>query len=546
MRLLALLGFVFLTACGLNWTQWGQNAQHTGFSQAIGQAPTRILQDMVYDPFVPEEQADSGGDLLAHYPAALVDGADVFMLRKTGSWTACDSAGSGKPGPCGADAWNSQVWNQVRLHWENGALVEKWSFATAWKPVPNAGGLGGWEPVFHAVVVASYVYIPGPDGMVSKVNREDGSVAATLAPSLGVANAYIAGPLTADLAGNVYYTVLALAAANPWSTNSTGAWLVRIGRDNSVQTVPFASLVPGAAAATDGCFTTFGSALLPWPPAPDALPSQSACGAQRPGINIAPAIAPDGTIYLLSRAHLNSRYSYLVAVNPDLTPKWTASLRDRLNDGCGVITSGCRAGATVGVDPATNQRPAGRVVDYASSSPVIAPDGSILYGAYTQYNFERGHLFHFSANGEFLNSYDFGWDTTPAVYPHDGTYSVILKDNHYEVGSYCGDSTFCPVSEPGPYLLAQLSAALKPEWSFRNTTGSVGFEWCVNAPAVDANGTVYANSEDGNLYVIGQGGMLVNQLFLRSAIGAAYTPVSLGPDGKIYSQNDGHLLVVGQ
>jgi hypothetical protein len=39
-----------------------------------------------------------------------------------------------------------------------------------------------------------------------------------------------------------------------------------------------------------------------------------------------------------------------------------------------------------------------------------------------------------------------------------------------------------------------------------------GFEWCVNAPVVDANGIVYANSEDR----------------------------------KIYTQNDGHLFVVGQ
>jgi len=69
--------------------------------------------------------------------------------------------------------------------------------------------------------------------------------------------------------------------------------------------------------------------------------------------------------------------------------------------------------------------------------------------------------------------------------------------------------------------------------------------WCVNAPAVDVNGTVYANSEDGNVYVIGQQGFLQSQLFLNLAIGAAYTPISLGPDGKIYTQNDGHLFVIG-
>src|SRR5207302_977777 len=100
---------------------------------------------------------------------------------------------------------------------------------------------------------------------------------------------------------------------------------------------------------------------------------------------VAPAIAPDGAIYTISRAHRNDRYAYLVAVNPDLSPRWSASLRDRFHDGCGTTTlppngqpGGCRAGANLGVDPATNQLPAGRVLDDASSSPVVAPDGSIL------------------------------------------------------------------------------------------------------------------------------------------------------------------------
>jgi len=32
---------------------------------------------------------------------------------------------------------------------------------------------------------------------------------------------------------------------------------------------------------------------------------------------------------------------------------------------------------------------------------------------------------------------------------------------------------------------------------------------------------------------------------LQLALGAAYTPLTIGPDGKIYTQNDGHLFVVG-
>jgi outer membrane protein assembly factor BamB len=83
-----------------------------------------------------------------------------------------------------------------------------------------------------------------------------------------------------------------------------------------------------------------------------------------------------------------------------------------------------------------------------------------------------------------------------------------------------------------------------------NTSGNqwpnVGFEWCINAPVVDANGTVFANSEDGNLYAIKADGTLRGNLFLQLALGAAYTPLALGPDGRIYTENAGHMIVVGQ
>ena len=72
-----------------------------------------------------------------------------------------------------------------------------------------------------------------------------------------------------------------------------------------------------------------------------------------------------------------------------------------------------------------------------------------------------------------------------------------------------------------------------------------GFEWCVNAFVVDSNGTLYANSEDGNLFAILQGGTLRDKIFQQLALGAAYTPTSIGSDGKIYSQNAGHLFVAG-
>jgi hypothetical protein len=62
---------------------------------------------------------------------------------------------------------------------------------------------------------------------------------------------------------------------------------------------------------------------------------------------------------------------------------------------------------------------------------------------------------------------------------------------------------------------------------------------------VDQVGNVFVNSEDGRLYVLRQGGTQIGNIFLNQAVGAAYTPLSLGPDGKIYTENDGILFAVG-
>ena len=56
---------------------------------------------------------------------------------------------------------------------------------------------------------------------------------------------------------------------------------------------------------------------------------------------------------------------------------------------------------------------------------------------------------------------------------------------------------------------------------------------------MDKDGVVYANSEDGNLYAISQGGTLKQNIFLDLALGAAYTPLAIASDGTIYTENKG-------
>jgi hypothetical protein len=560
-RIFIALLLLSAAAAQAQWQQWGRDPQHTGAVPAVGQPAAGLLADYIYDPFIRTELAITGGDLLAHFQVPLVDGNDVFMEVKSGTYS--------------ANTWSTQTWNIADLRWVGGQLVQQWIRASDWKPVPDPEASGGpdWEPVFHAVLANGFVYMPAVGGSILQLDRASGAIIQRINPFPSIdPSIRVSGPLSSDATGNIYYSAIQFESFRPWTSDVIDSWLIKVTPGGTTSRVSYRDLTPGAPSGNASCVAVFTSAA-PWPPSTNAVPPSATCGTQRPGVNVAAAVAADGTIYTVSRAHLASRYSYLVAVNSDLTAKWNASMRDRFNDGCNVLIppngtkGGCRTGARTGVDPSDNTAGAGRVNDNGTSSPVVAPDGSIYYGAFTQYNYSQGHLMHFSSTGAYLGAYRFGWDITPAIYRHDQTYSIITKENHYgQVGSYCEDPNVCPPgrtpADPEQYTITRLSPSLDIEWQFRNTNtkscernpnGTIscfddhpnGFEWCVNAPAVDANGTTYANSEDGSVYAIDRDGHLVGSIFLQLAIGAAYTPLSIDAAGRIYTQNAGHLFVVG-
>jgi hypothetical protein len=162
---------------------------------------------MTYDPFVPKEQAENNGELLAHYQAPLTNGQDVFMEFISGTYVSCNPPGSYTPFPCGNDNWFNQVWSEKRLHWEGGQLDEKWSFASDWKPAPDAGGeLGGWQPVFHAALSNDVVWVPGAGGTVFELSYGSGKMINRFNPfgSSIDPNTFVTSPITVDAQGNVY------------------------------------------------------------------------------------------------------------------------------------------------------------------------------------------------------------------------------------------------------------------------------------------------------------------------------------------------------
>ncbi|HEX3766316.1 MAG TPA: hypothetical protein VHW23_46810 [Kofleriaceae bacterium] len=553
-----------------SWRQWGSNPAHGGASCVTGQPLRTALSSTVYDPFLAREIDDAGGVLLVHYPAPLIDGDDLYMMTKRGTYTPCTVGDSGPSclDPDELHRLDSQIWTEQRFAVSPSGVPDlQWSFDSDWKPEPGVR----FEPMFQPALAGELIAIPGAGGALWELDRGSGHVVRHVQP-LGAAtdpDTYVAGGLAVGADGTIYYNALKLDHDQPFVRPSQ-AWLVAVAPDGTARTADYTALVPGAPAAGDPCFGTYDPmTALPWPPANSdgslVAPPAAPCGPQRPGINTTPAVGADGTIFVVSRAHANPRYAYLAAVGPDLQPRWASSLRDVLHDDCGVSTpsdatatdqtSDCRTGTPDGVERVTGLAPAGRVDDQSSSSPVALPDGGVLYGAFTGYNSSRGHLFKLDRTGALAATFDFGWDSTPAVFGGPDDYKIVIKDNHYGTDAAGVDT--------GPFYITELDAQLHIVWQFQSTNtkscarqpdGTIaciddhphGFEWCINAPAVDRDGTVYANSEDGTTYAIAADGTLRDALFLDQALGAAYTPVALDHRGRVFALNGGRLTVLGR
>ena len=543
------------------WDQWGGGASHQGNACVAAQPPRYELAHIVFDPFEFQEIAAQDGGLNVHYQTPLTDDDDnFFMMHKAGTYVSCDPPEAAQPG-CGADRANvlNQVWTEKGYHFgTDGRTEERWTFTSDWKPI---GGTF-FEQMFQPALSGPFLYIPGAGGSVFQVLKSNGFAIQRIMPFRTIdPDTYVTGGITIGPLGFLYWNVVKV---DPATGGHTG-FIVAAAPWGSTKVVGYDHLIPGAPAATDLCFGRFSSLTtpFPWPPPAGLLPAQVPCGAQRPGLGVTPAIGADGTVYTASRADGQDNYSYVIALRPDLSLQWATSLRGVLNDGCLVEARApffnparvCPPGSPVGIDPFTNLPPAQTVDDESSAAPVVLPDGGVLFGATRFYDSARGVLLKLDRRGTVTAHYNFGWDTTPAIYPHDGTYSIITKDNHY--------FDFFPQS--GPFYMTQLSKDLVPEWQFENTTtescmfddsgtlqctprdaAATGFEWCVNAPVVDKQGTVLAVAEDGYLYVIRQGGVLEERVFLNQSLGAAYTPSAVDARGRIYALNNGELTIFGR
>src|SRR5690349_10235564 len=240
MRALLLIFAFALPLSAQDWPQWGRTARHDGASTAAGMRLDRIETTMVIDPFVAAEEAEADGDLNVHYPVPLVDGADLFVIQKSG------------------------VWSVKNVRRSGATYTTRWTFPSDWVPPPFAQPTGGpqWEPVFHPILGGDVVWVPGAGGTMLKVRRDDGTLVARINPFGDVISTdiYAAGPPVLDAAGNLFYNAIALNPIQTWAAEPVGAWLVRVGADGSVKLATFASLTPNAPAPNAPCITAFADA----------------------------------------------------------------------------------------------------------------------------------------------------------------------------------------------------------------------------------------------------------------------------------------------
>jgi hypothetical protein len=105
-------------------------------------------------------------------------------------------------------------------------------------------------------------------GTIFVVNRDDGSVVTRVDPFESDRRAFVAGPLTVDPSGNVYYNVVMLDPEEPWKNHIRGAFLVKVTRRSRK-----AHPGPPIAAPAHFPLTCFRGLLRPPRPRSNAAPS---------------------------------------------------------------------------------------------------------------------------------------------------------------------------------------------------------------------------------------------------------------------------------
>ncbi len=489
-----------LAAAEPTWFGYGGNAQHTANS-SVAALP---IESIFWQTPVDEQPQYSGSDLFIHYASPMATAANTIIVPvKTGA----------------AEGFSIRGFN-------GDSAAQKWSLASDFI-LPPHGSV--WVPSFPATLTKqNRLYFAGAGGTLYYVDSPDAS-GATVTGQVAFyglanytankvfcdANIFISSPLTADSAGNIYFSFIS-------TSNAT------------------LSLVSGLARVDASGNGTFVTAL--------AAGSNDSSIA-KPVYNCAPALSPDETSVYIAVSDITSTFGHgRLAV---LTAATLAPIRSVvLTDPSGSLSN---------------------LPDDGTASPVIGPDGDVYMGVLENpflSNNDRGWLMHFS--GDLLTQKitgAFGWDDTPSLVPASmvpsytgsSTYLIASKYNNYAgVGSGDGTNKLA-ILDPNASQVDPITTrtimkevltilGVTPDAEHLSPTfPNAVREWCINSAVVDpGTGSIYAGSEDGKLY---QWNLTTNTfssvVTLTPGIGEAYTPTLIGPNGVVYAINNATLFAVG-
>jgi hypothetical protein len=271
-----------------------------------------------------------------------------------------------------------------------------------------------------------------------------------------------------------------------------------------------------------------------------------------PTNNAAPALSIDGTTVYGVENVSGSWESHIIALN---------------------TTTMAKTADTILIDPMSGLNALAE--PDATSSPLVAPDGDVYFGAYSNpwnEGNDRGWLLHYDKNltqpvtaQKPFYPGAFGWDDTPSIVPsslipsYTGTSSYLLfcKYNDYaDFGTQPGDNRVAIV-DPNDSAIDRITqvSVMKPVVSALGVTPDPTYdqqfpqavrEWCINSAAVDIPGkSIVLNSEDGSIYKFDLvTGELTSRLKLTDGIGEPYTPTIIAKDGTIFAVSKAKIYAV--
>jgi hypothetical protein len=483
------------TADAASWQGHGGNPQHTALAAPAAQNINRIRWQTPID-LAPQYHY---GELQIHYGSPLVTPNNTVIL----------GVKTGKNGGYRIEAHNSVT----------GSVL--WTRFSAYQPPAH-----DWFPSYNPVLTSrNRVWFAGAAGVIRFRDNPDqprgpSGFVAFYGKALYQANGkayssmvHISTPLTADAAGNIYFGF----TAAPGTPGGLKSGIVRVGADgrNTWIAVP--------TAAGDGTMTEVQT-------------------------NCAPAVSRDGKlIYIAVSNGPNNFAGYLLALDSTtLAPKYRMRVKEPSN----------------GHDA--------EFFDNSSASPTVGPDGDVYMGVLSStapgFHNGRGWLLHFNATlTQTKIPGSFGFDDTVSIVPasmvpsYHGSSKYLLMskynnyiktgtgDGHNEIAILDPNATqFDEYSTTRVTVMKEVLTIAGPT-PFPNGIPGQVYEWCVDTAAVDPKtGSIYAASEDGNLYRWNlQTNTFSQKLPLGGALGQAYTPTAIGPDGTVYAINNATFYAIG-